>query len=87
VAFYDQALQWWLDGTGPTAQDPAHPNDAWIDQPGGGGFWPTETFANYYAATSGGNTLASADNYFQLGYGWSCELANLPPQAESKDIL
>lgn len=33
---------WWFDGTGPP------PGDSYVDVPGGGNFWPTTHFGDYY---------------------------------------
>ena len=64
--------EWYFDGTydGPTAANWAQPDVA-----GGGGFYPTENFLDYYVedykydAQNKSSTLSSIDAYLHDGYG------------------
>jgi hypothetical protein len=57
---------WWFDGTvispGPTWSD--------VDVAGGGNFWPTYNFADYYhRQATDSQALAAIDDYLHHGYG------------------
>jgi hypothetical protein len=58
---------WWFDGTysGPTTAGWSQP-----DVPGGGGWYPTATFSDYYHRTWQDSLAMSAiDSYLHAGYG------------------
>jgi PKD repeat protein len=56
------AWQWWFDGSVG--------GGSYLDHPGGGNFWPTYTFSNYYAQeTNPSNVMSSIDSFLHQGYG------------------
>jgi hypothetical protein len=60
------AWQWWLQGTPPPTTTYAS-----IDVSGGGNYFPTLNFYNYYASVSGSGELAAMDQLMHKGCGIS----------------
>ncbi|MHA1907986.1 MAG: PKD domain-containing protein, partial [Candidatus Thorarchaeota archaeon] len=57
---------WWFDGT------ETDPGDGWagVDVAGGGNFWPTYTFTDYYhEQNTDSAALSAVDTYLHNGYG------------------
>ncbi len=60
------AWYWWFDGTEIV------PGPGWshVDVPGGGNFWPTENFYDYYVENwAEYQALSAIDTYLHAGYG------------------
>jgi len=63
----EYAWEWWFDGTynGPTVPDWSQP-----DVPGGGGFYPSLNFKDYFHETwNPPQALSAIDQYLHAGYG------------------
>ena len=58
------AWKWWFDGSPPPYNTASHP-----DVPGGGKFYPTLNFYDYFVYAAGGNVMASVDNLLHQGKG------------------
>ncbi|MCH5375078.1 MAG: hypothetical protein JJ992_13975, partial [Planctomycetes bacterium] len=68
------AWSWWFDGVDP---DAANPNATNVDVPGGGGFWPSTTFGDYYHRDGNPLTMIrSLATYLHEGYGTVLSIMN-----------
>jgi hypothetical protein len=69
------AWDWWFDGTNDS---PHSPNWSQVKTSGGGGFWTTYTFSDYYlqltTSTSTANALSAIKYLFDNDYGVSLGL-------------
>ena len=60
------AWKWWLNGSPPPYYFASYP-----DVPGGGNFYPTLTFNNYYSSGFNTDVMVSVDLLMHRGYGVS----------------
>jgi hypothetical protein len=56
---------WWLNGTLP----PNQPGWSRVDVPGGGNYFPSQTFSNYFSQSWVGNTMGAVNSYLHSGKG------------------
>ena len=56
--------KWWFDGSPPPTSAYSYP-----DVPGGGNFYPTVNFNDYYASSTGGNLMSAIDTLLHQGKG------------------
>ncbi len=64
AGYMNWAWKWWFDGSLPP-----YNTYAYVDVPGGGAFYPSVNFYDYYRAAGGSNALATIDSLMQQGYG------------------
>lgn len=64
AGYMSWAWKWWLNGS-----PPSYNTYAYIDVPGGGGYFPEVSYPSYYRGASGGNLLATVDAWMHQGYG------------------
>ncbi len=64
TGYMSWAWKWWFNGAKPPYTFASYP-----DVPGGGNFFPTLNFANYYTYASTGNLMTSIDAFLHQGKG------------------